>query len=387
MTSTLSYLDYNATAPAWPAVRAAMAAALAEGGNPSAVHTAGRAARKRVEDAREQVAQAFGCRAEEVVFTSGASEANGLALRGLAENSRIDRVIVSAVEHPSLLASAEATGLPVEVVSVGPDGVLSLDAFDRALGLAGERTLVSVMVANNETGVIQPLAEVVARAHARGALVHSDGAQAPGRLELSVTARDLDLVSLSAHKLGGPTGIGALIVRQGLDVSAQVRGGGQERGRRGGTENVSGIAGFGAAAAMVPELLQSRDHMRRLRDQFEAELLARVPDAVIHGASAPRLPNTSAFALPGLPAELQVIALDLAGVAVSAGAACSSGKVKRSAVLDAMGTGSLAGESIRVSLGWQTREDEIAHALDVIEQVCAKREAIAPAVQRAAVGM
>lgn len=346
--SPLVYLDHNATSPLRPEARAAMIEAMAVGGNPSSVHRAGRAARALVDKARRQVAALVGARPGDVVFTSGGTEANNLALGCHASG----RVLVSAVEHDSVLKARPAGG----VIPVDRDGVVDLAALERQLAEAPTPALVSVMFANNETGVRQPVAEVVRLAHAAGALVHCDAVQGAGKVALDFAALGVDYLSLSAHKLGGPTGVGALIVRPGAPFASDRHGGGQESWRRAGTENVLGIAGFGAAAAAAAAGLD----VARLRDRLEQALLAIAPQARIHGAGSPRLGNTCCLSMPGVKAETQVMALDLAGVCVSAGAACSSGKVGRSAVLAAMAVpAAVADTAIRISLGWNSSETDI----------------------------
>jgi cysteine desulfurase len=292
-----------------------------------------------------------------MIFTSGGTEANHLALLG----SGRDRVLVSAVEHGSVLQAM----LAAEIIPVDGHGVVDIGALERQLAADPRPALVSVMLANNETGVLQPVAEIAAAAHAHGALFHCDAVQGAGKLPLAVGETGADLVSLSAHKLGGPTGIGALIVTRGADLVPTIRGGGQEGGRRAGTENLPGMAGFAAAAEAAAAGLAEYDRVRQLRDGLEAAALAAVPQALVIGAEVPRLPNTTALALPGLKAETQVIALDLDGVMVSAGAACSSGKVGHSHVLAAMGmVPEIAISTIRVSLGWSTTEEDIGHFID-----------------------
>ena len=356
MAQAESYLDWNATAPLRPQAVTAMSAVLASCGNPSSVHRRGRAAWQAVERARESVAAMLGGSVEpsRIVFVSGGTEANHLALIGAGR----ERVLVSAIEHHSVLdAVADAETIPVD-----SDGVVALDALDRLLAKDPRSTLVSVMLANNETGVIQPVAEVAALARKYGALFHCDAVQAAGKISLDAAAIGADLITLSAHKLGGPPGIGALVVAEGLNLEPLFRGGGQERGRRAGTENLPGIAGFAAAAAA--ESIAIYDRVRGLRDSLEAGIASAAPNAVIMGAGALRLPNTSAIAMPGVAAEIQVIALDLEGVMVSAGAACSAGKVGPSHVLAAMGVEpDLAASTIRVSLGWSSSEADIAHFL------------------------
>lgn len=352
-----AYCDYNAGAPIRPEAAAAAARAMAIGGNPSSVHARGRAARAAVEDARDAVAALVGAAPERVVFVSGGSEANALALAGAAPRS----VILSAVEHDSALAAAPGAVR----VGVDRDGRIDLAALERALAAAPAPALVCVMLANNETGVVQPVAEAARLAHARGARLHCDAVQAPGRMAVDMAALGADSLSLSAHKMGGPHGAGALVLGPGADPEPLLRGGGQERGRRGGTENVPGIAGFGAAAAAVMADSGEAARATALRDRFERAIRAGADDAVIHGAAAPRLGNASCVGMAGVPAEIQVIACDLAGAAVSAGAACSSGKVAASHVLRAMGlNAAAAGEAIRVSFGWASREEDV-------ERLCA----------------
>ena len=338
MTATL-YLDANATEPLRPEARAAVLAALDAGGNPSSVHGSGRAARRRLEEARESVGARFGASAPDVVFTSGGTEANALAVHGLGRGRRL---LVGATEHPAVLAAA---GPAAGVVPVLPDGRLDLAALEAMLA-AGPPALVCLMAANNETGVLHPIAAAAALCRAQGALLQVDAVQAAGRVALEPGA---DSWAISGHKLGGPPGAGALLLRPGLELPALIAGGGQERGRRGGTEPLPAIAGLAAAAAAAPA---DAARLAALRDRIEAGAAT-----LVAGAGAPRLPNTTCLILPGVPAETQVIALDLAGVRVSAGAACSSGKVARSPVLAAMGLGPLAGCGIRVSLPWNTPED------------------------------
>src|SRR5947207_3533841 len=357
MTRRETYFDWNATAPLRPEAATAMTAALAHCGNPSSVHRWGRAARQMVERAREAVAALASGDPEGVVFVSGGTEANHLALLG----SGRERVLVSAVEHSSFLQ-----GVPdAERIPVGADGIIDLVRFEEQLAADPRPALVSVMLGNNETGIIEPVAEIAAIAHRHGTLFHCDAVQAAGKIPVDIAAIDADLISLSAHKLGGPPGIGALIVGSSVEIAPMIRGGGQERGRRAGSENLPGIAGFAAAADAARHRLADYERAQALRDSLEAAVLAIAPEAIVIGAATPRLPNTSAIALPGVSAETQVIALDLDGVMVSAGAACSSGKVGPSHVLQAMGAApEIAGSTIRVSLGWSTTEAEIEHFLE-----------------------
>jgi len=355
------YLDHNATTPIRAVALDAMTEAARAIGNPSSVHSAGRAARGRLEVARRQVGGLVGRPADQVVFTSGGTEADALAILGSGRT----RLLVSAVEHDAVLAVAgDAERIPVDI-----DGRVDLAALERRLAAAAAPTpdaptpaapaLVSVMWVNNETGVLQPLADVVRLAHAAGALVHVDAVQGVGRLDPAPLA-GADLIALSAHKIGGPTGVGALVVGPDVPLRALALGGGQERGRRSGTENLPGIAGFGAAAAAVAiDGPGETARLRGLRDRLEAALSSAAPEIRILGAGATRV-ATTCLGLPGVPAETQVMALDLAGVAVSAGSACSSGKVKRSHVLAAMlGDDPLAGQAIRISLGWTTTAADI----------------------------
>ena len=353
---TETYLDWNATAPLRSEAAAAMTAILARCGNPSSVHRWGRVARQAIEQAHSAVGALLGVPPESVVFVSGGTEANHLALLGSAS----DCVLVSAVEHDSVLrAVPEAERIPVDC-----DGVVVLDTLDRLLAADPRPALVSVMLANNETGVIQPVAAIGVIARKHGALFHCDAVQAAGKIALNAHTIGADFVTLSAHKLGGPPGIGALVVTRELELTPLLRGGGQERGRRAGTENLAGIAGFAAAAVAAADEIAVYDRVRALRDALEAGVAKVTSEAVVLGAAAPRLPNTAAIAMPGVAAETQVIALDLDGVMVSAGAACSSGKVGPSHVLEAMGVGpDLVASTIRVSLGWDSSEADVDHFL------------------------
>jgi cysteine desulfurase len=355
------YFDWNASAPLREKARAAVLRALEATGNASSVHAEGRAARGLVEAARGQVAQLVGAAAKNVTFTSGATEANALALTPALETAgekrRRDKLLVSAIEHPSVLCGGRFAAENIEQLPVTRDGILDLNALRSAIARA-ERPLISVMLANNETGIIQPIAEIADIAHAANGLLHVDAVQGPGRIECDIAALGADLLTISSHKLGGPQGAGALI-RQSIvfgDIHIAeplIRGGGQERGLRAGTENVSAIAGFGVAAAAARQADAAA--MSKLRDALEAGLKTATPQAVIFGEAAARLPNTTLFAVPGIKAETAIIGFDLEGVAVSSGSACSSGKVQASHVLAAMGVSpALARGAVRVSLGWST---------------------------------
>jgi cysteine desulfurase len=361
-----AYLDWNATAPLRPQARRAMEAALDLVGNPSSVHADGRATRARIETAREEVASLVGAQARNVIFTSGGTEANTLALTpslATGEQHSRDRVLISSIEHPSVRAGGRYPPQLREDVPVTPKGVVDLTWLAERLDeLKGSAPMVSVMLANNETGVIQSVAAVAERTHAAGGLLHVDAVQAAERSVRYQLAR-ADLLTLSAHKLGGPKGVGALVLAsEDLHIADPlIKGGGQERGSRAGTENVIGIVGFGAdARAALAGLAEKAAYMQRARDRVEAALRATSPAAIIFGTEAPRLPNTTLVAVPGIKAETALIALDLDGVSVSSGSACSSGKVAPSHVLAAMGVApELALGAVRVSLGPTTTEEEI----------------------------
>jgi cysteine desulfurase len=365
------YLDWNATAPLRATARTAVLAALDVLGNPSSVHDEGRAARRLIEAARANVAALLGAEAKDVIFTSGGTEANGLALTPAitvaGDKTPRDRLLVSGIEHPSVRAGGRFPAAMAEELSVTGGGLVDLAhlaqrlAALKASGIC--RPLVSIMHANNETGVVQPVAAAAQIVHATGGLLHVDAVQSAGRIPCNIKVLGADLVTLSAHKLGGPKGVGALIIGgTAMHISNPlIKGGGQERGARAGTENVAGIAGFGAAAeAAAQDIVTAGDRMAALRERLEHEVAAISPDAVIFGRSAERLPNTTLFAVPGIKAETALIALDLDGIAVSSGAACSSGKVTASHVLAAMGVdAALARGALRVSLGAATTEHEI----------------------------
>lgn len=331
-----------------------MAAALDTTGNPSSVHAPGRAARRLVDEARERVAALVGANPREVVFTSGGTEANVLALSPALG----DRLLVSAIEHPSVLAGGRFGA--VERLAVTAGGVLDLEALQASLR-ASSRPLVSIMLANNETGTIQPVADAAALVHAAGGLLHVDAVQGPGRISCELKSLGADLMTLSGHKIGGPQGVGALVRRETLTVPPTLTGGGQERGARAGTENVAGIVGFGVAAESARvRWREEASRIAGLRDQLEAGIKAIAPDAVVFGENVARLPNTTLFTVPGMKAETAVIGFDLEGVAVSSGAACSSGKVAPSHVLAAMGApAELARGAVRVSLGYSTTDEDM----------------------------
>jgi cysteine desulfurase len=362
------YLDWNATTPLRPEAREAMAAAWELCGNPSSVHAEGRRARKMVEEARATLAGAVGALPRNVIFTSGGTEANALALTpGLRRGSGlpVERLLVSAIEHASVLSGGRFPADAIGTIGVTGEGLLDLDRLRATLDGAPP-ALVSVMLANNETGAVQPVAQVAEIVHAAGGLLHVDAIQAFGKMRFDINAVNADLVTLSAHKIGGPKGIGAVILAEGVTgLEPLLRGGGQELGRRAGTENVTGIAGFGAAAkAAMGALSGDAVRLEALRARLERGL-RQAPGVIVFSETVPRLPNTTLFTVPGLKAETAVIGFDLEGIAVSSGSACSSGKVQPSHVLEAMGFGpKLAQGAVRLSLGWSTSEADVDRCLE-----------------------
>lgn len=368
MATGIAYLDHNASAPVRPEAAEAVREALGVAGNPSSIHAAGRAARALVERARAEVAALVGAQPEDVTFTSGGSEANALALSPCGDG----HLLVGASEHPSVLAGGRFAADRIEAVPVDGDGLVDLGWIESRLSRGPGVAMVSVMAANNETGTIQPVARIAELARKAGATFHCDAVQLAGRMPFDLAGSGADLVTLSAHKLGGPQGVGALIRRRGSDLTVEplIRGGGQERSLRAGTENVAGIAGFGAAAAACHRDLPHGGEIVRLRDWLEQGVRSISPDITVFGAEADRLPNTSCFAVPGMTAEKAVIALDLEGVAVSSGSACSSGKVAPSHVLAAMGVEHhLSSGAIRVSLGWSSTSGDVERFLEAWRRV------------------
>jgi cysteine desulfurase len=357
------YLDWNATTPLRPEAREAMAAAWDVSGNPSSVHAEGRQARRLVEEARVSVADAIGAVQRNVIFTSGGTEANALALTpGLrrASGLPVQRLVISAIEHASVLTGGRFPVEAITTVGVTNSGLLDLDRLRAALD-GGPPALVSVMLANNETGAVQPVQEAAEIVHSAGGLLHVDAIQALGKTSFDINVMNADMVTLSAHKIGGPKGVGALVLAEGvLGLEPLLRGGGQELGHRAGTENVAGIAGFGAAVkAAMGALEQDAIRLESLRNRLENGL-RQTPGMIVFSSDAPRLPNTTLFTVPGLKAETAVIGFDLASVAVSSGSACSSGKVQPSHVLKAMGFGpEIAQGAVRLSLGWATSDADI----------------------------
>lgn len=367
MTKALVYCDYNAGAPVRAEASVAMTRALAAGGNASSVHGAGRRMRALIEDAREKIAAAVDASAENVVFTSGATEALHLALTSTGAAP----LIVSAVEHDAVYEHA-SRATKADVAPVNANGLVDISALAALLVTAAKPALVAVQLANNETGVIQPIAKIAALCREHGALLLVDAAQAFGRMPVSIADLDASYLVISSHKIGGPPGAGALILAPGAPFTIGRFGGGQERGRRPGTENGPALVGFGVAAEWALRDMEAEvERMRILRERFEAGLPR---DAVVFGSSVPRLPNTSNFALPGLAAETAVIAMDLEGVAVSSGAACSSGKVRSSRVLAAMDVApDLAKAALRVSFGYASAESDAGAALAALNTIARRR--------------
>ncbi|MCR5859378.1 cysteine desulfurase family protein [Mesorhizobium sp. J428] len=380
MAARRSYLDHNASAPLSDAARAAMVGALEIDANPSSVHSQGREARRLVEAARRDVAALVGADPANVVFTSGATEGASWLLTPNWRMGRaplhVSRLIVCAADHPATLNGGRFAQEAVTRIGVDADGILRLDELaselerhDRAAG----QVMVAIHLANNETGVVQPVAQIAAIVRAAGGILVLDAVQAAGRIRLDISDGCADFLILSSHKIGGPKGAGAVVSAGGvLMPEPLIRGGGQEHGHRAGTENVAAIAGFGAATREAAALLPEMDQVAALRDRFEAEILAHVPDAVIFGRAAPRLPNTTFFAIPGLKAETAQIAFDLEGVALSAGSACSSGKVGPSHVLAAMGQGAYGG-ALRVSIGRGTTQEDLVLFAQALRKLAARK--------------
>jgi cysteine desulfurase len=368
MSRAAIYCDYNAGAPVRAEAAVAMARALADGGNASSVHGFGRRARARVEDAREALASLLDARAENIVFTSGATEALHLAMASSGAAS----VIMSAVEHDAVFEQASRANAPMQMAPVDAHGVLDLEQFSALLSSAPKPALAVVQLANNETGVIQPISKIAALCREHGALLLVDAAQGPGRLPVSLSDLDATYFVVSSHKIGGPPGAGALVLAPGAPFATTRFGGGQERGRRPGTENMPAMVGFAVATDWaMREMRSEAPRLKAMRDRFESKLPV---GAVVFGVGGERLPNTSNFAIPGLPAETAVIAMDLEGVALSSGAACSSGKVRTSRVLAAMGIApAIAKCALRVSFGHESKESDVDAVLAALEKVSARR--------------
>ncbi|HOC17007.1 MAG TPA: cysteine desulfurase family protein [Vicinamibacterales bacterium] len=368
------YLDHNATTPVAPEVAEAVASALHDTfGNASSLHAPGQRARRALDEARQAVAALVGADPAGIVFTSGGTESDNLAVRGALEAAPATRrrLVVGAVEHEAVLNTALALqrrGWPVTIVPVTSDGVVTPEALAPHLG--PDVALVSVMLANNETGVVQPVAALASLAHAAGARFHTDAVQAIGKIEVDVRELDVDLLSLTGHKFGGPKGAGALWIRRGVPMAGVLTGGRQERNRRPGTENVPGIVGLGVAAELAAGSRNKRAAVAGRRDRLERAVLAAVPGSVVNGAGAGRVPNTTNISFPGAEAESLLIALDLEGIAVSSGSACSSGTLEPSHVLRAMGLPPARVQSaIRFSLGPATTDEDIDRVLAVLPGV------------------
>ncbi len=358
MTTPRAYLDWNADTPLCDAARQAMLRTWDHGAlNPSSAHAGGQKARAIIEEARRSMARLLGCAPEEVIFTAGGTEADNMAVRG----APVERFIVSFMEHPAVMKPAKASGKPVTLLEVDGDGVADLEALERHLSAGGGQALVCLMYASNESGTLQPVREAVEIARRHGALVLCDAVQGAGKAEVDFSALGVDMLAISAHKFGGPQGVGVLIVREGLALEPLVLGGGQERRRRAGTENVAGIAGMAAALESALEnRAEKESRIRGLRDELESELKKITPEAVIFGENALRMANTTWFAHPRLDAQAALMAFDLDGVAISAGSACHSGKAEVPRSLIAMGVDrDLAKRALRVSLGPDTTEDDI----------------------------
>lgn len=358
------YLDFNATGIPTKGVLSAVEDYLENPGNPSSVHHRGRDARGWVDEAREAVAELVGVKSSAVIFTSGGTEANNQALRAINAKT----LIISAIEHDSTIGAAYASGKEVIEIPVSNGGVIDLEVLRTALSGAEAPAIVSVMMANNETGVIQPVKEIATIAHEVGALMHTDAIQAAGRIPVDFNDLGVDMMTLSGHKINGLSGVGALIFKPSVKMNPLILGGGQEFGWRSGTENVPGIVALGAAASEAKENLDKDNNIKHLRDELEAGILTLCPDARVFGGGEERINNTSCIAMPGVRSETQVMAFDLEGICVSSGAACSSGKVRTSHVLTAMGVAKdIADCAIRVSLGWTTTAEDIAHFMMVWE--------------------
>lgn len=375
------YADYNATAPLRPEARDAMLKAFDVGANASSVHGPGRAARKLVETARSKIAIALGARAQDIIFTSGGTEAAALALHGaVAQLEGKCTLLVSAIEHEAVTRNAGTAGVAIETVYVTPDGVLDMAALSLKLRDWDHDSkgtpLLALMFANNETGVLQPVEEAAKLLREVNGLTFCDAVQGLGKCPLNVNVLGVDYLSISAHKVGGPQGVGALWLRSGAPLKSILRGGGQERSLRAGTENVAGIAGFGAAVEASLRDMSALQSIAHQRDAMEQKLIEQA-GAIVFGRTVERLPQTSNFAVPNFRAETQVMAMDLAGVAISSGSACSSGKVARSVILSAMGVApELAESAIRVSFGWNTEQADIDAVADAWLEAAQRAKAI-----------
>lgn len=362
------YLDYNATATVRPAAKLAVLAALDHVGNASSIHQEGRKARGLMEAAREQVAKLINAQSKEITFTSGGTESNNLVLASdlgaLGKKQPLAATLLSATEHPSLIKAQELSQRPVELINVDDNGILDLNHLEQLLKTWQEKSdlpvLVSVMLVNNETGVIQPMQKIANLVHQYGGFIHADAIQALGKIAIDFENMNVDLLSLSSHKIGGPQGAGALVIRLGMLVDSYVKGGGQELGLRAGTENIPAISGFGAAAKECEDELKNKNQYNEMRQSLEVKIKQISPDVTIFAEAVDRVATTSCFAIKGLTAERALMSLDLAGIAISSGSACSSGKVSQSHVLKAMGINDdVALCALRLSFGWNTKPQEL----------------------------
>lgn len=362
------YLDYNATAPVRTAAKAAVIAALDHVGNASSIHQEGRKARGLIETARDQIAKLINAQSKEITFTSGGTESNNLVLASnlgaLGKKQALAATLLSATEHPSLIKAQQLSPRPVELINVDGNGIVDLKHLEQLLKNWQQKSdlpvLVSVMLVNNETGVIQPMQKIAALVHQYGGFIHADAIQALGKVAIDFENMNVDLLSLSSHKIGGPLGAGVLVIRLGVLVDSYIKGGGQELGLRAGTENIPAISGFGAAAQQCNDEMNSNSKYNEMRENLEVKIKQISPDAIIFAQDAPRVPTTSCFAIKGLTAERALMSLDLAGIAISSGSACSSGKVSQSHVLKAMGINDdVALCALRLSFGWNTKPQEL----------------------------
>ncbi|MDG1708420.1 MAG: cysteine desulfurase family protein [Emcibacteraceae bacterium] len=354
--SDLIYLDYNATAIIRPEVVTLMTEVMMEGGNPSSVHALGRKAKSRLENARAEITKAIGCRPQMVIFTSGGTEANNMAIL----NSGKSLLITTNAEHDSVNSASKRFSGKVDVLNIDDAGAINLSELKEKLSLNGEEAIVSILFANNETGIIQDIEAISKLTREAGALLHIDAIQAFGKIAIDFMALGVDMMSLSSHKIGGPQGVGALIAREKLPIKSSILGGGQEFGRRGGTENIAGIAGFGLAASMVDDGLKKMTELEQWRNYAEIKIADHTSNAKFIGKGHLRLPNVSTIYMPNVLSETQVMNFDLANICISAGSACSSGKVKASHVVMAMTNDEdIASSTIRMSLGWNSKKSEI----------------------------
>lgn len=354
--SDLIYLDYNATAPIRSEVIELMSDVMKEGGNPSSVHALGRTAKSRLETARSQIAEVLNCRSQMIVFTSGGTEANNMAIL----NSKRTRLITTNAEHDSVKLSKDCFDGKVDILSINDDGLINLEELKKLFLNDGDQTVVSILLANNETGVLQDIESISKITKDVGALLHVDAIQAFGKIPLDFQSLDVDMMSISSHKIGGPQGVGALVALEKLPVKSSIIGGGQEVGRRGGTENIAGIAGFGLAASMIPTTLEKMKELEEWRNFAEQEILSNASGSKCLGKNSKRLPNVSTIYMPNVRSETQVMNFDLNKICVSSGSACSSGKVKASHVIMAMtNDNEIASSTVRMSMGWNTKREDI----------------------------